>query len=100
MIELSRTRDGGKEERMEGWGEACFMGNGVKEGQEGDGIGGGAGGEKQLQCSPPPPPPPPSNFMDNISGEFSLVINGHSLVRITHLPHFDTTTGILSQQEP
>uniref|UniRef100_A0A7N6BJ68 Phospholipid-transporting ATPase n=1 Tax=Anabas testudineus TaxID=64144 RepID=A0A7N6BJ68_ANATE len=29
------------------------------------------------QCSPSPPPPP--NFMENISGEFALVINGHSL---------------------
>uniref|UniRef100_A0A3Q3IVB8 Phospholipid-transporting ATPase n=1 Tax=Monopterus albus TaxID=43700 RepID=A0A3Q3IVB8_MONAL len=33
------------------------------------------GGVKQLQCSPPPP----SNLTDNISGEFALVINGHSL---------------------
>ncbi|XP_070822496.1 phospholipid-transporting ATPase ID [Chaetodon trifascialis] len=73
MIELSRTRDGGKEEGMDGWGEACFMGNGFREGQEGDGTGGGG---KQLQCPPPPPPP---NLMDNISGEFALVINGHSL---------------------
>uniref|UniRef100_A0AAQ5YVP6 Phospholipid-transporting ATPase n=1 Tax=Amphiprion ocellaris TaxID=80972 RepID=A0AAQ5YVP6_AMPOC len=35
-------------------------------------------------CSPPLPPSPPlprppSNFMENISGEFALVINGHSL---------------------
>ncbi|XP_035529070.1 phospholipid-transporting ATPase ID [Morone saxatilis] len=73
MIELSRTRDGGKEEGIEGWGESCFMGNGFREGQEGDGTGGEGG--KQLQC----PPPPPSNLMDNISGEFALVINGHSL---------------------
>lgn len=69
---------------MEGWGEACFMGNGFREGQEGDGTGGGGGrgvggGGKQLQCPPPPPP----NLMDNISGEFALVINGHSLVLIT-----------------
>ncbi|KAI3361043.1 hypothetical protein L3Q82_013240, partial [Scortum barcoo] len=76
MIELSRTRDGVKEEGMEGWGEACFMGNGFREGQEGDGTGGGG---KQLQYPPHPPPPPPSNLMDNISGEFALVINGHSL---------------------
>ncbi|XP_034083879.1 phospholipid-transporting ATPase ID isoform X1 [Gymnodraco acuticeps] len=66
MIEMSRTRDG-KEEGVEG----CFMGNGFREGQ-----GDSRGGEKQLQC---PPPPPPSNLMDNISGEFALVINGHSL---------------------
>ncbi|XP_039974416.1 phospholipid-transporting ATPase ID isoform X2 [Xiphias gladius] len=77
MIELSRTRDGGKEAGMEGWGEACFMGNGLREGQEGDGRGGGEGGGKQQECSPPPPPP--SNLMDNISGEFALIINGHSL---------------------
>nr|XP_046255311.1 phospholipid-transporting ATPase ID isoform X1 [Scatophagus argus] len=76
MIELSRTRDGGKEDGMEGWGEACFMGNGFREGQEGDDVGGGGGG-KHLQC--PPPPPPSNNLMDNISGEFALVINGHSL---------------------
>lgn len=77
MIELSRTRDGGKEEGMERWGEACFTGNGFKEGQEGDAIGGGAGGEKQLQCAPSSPLP---TFMETISGEFALVINGHSLV--------------------
>uniref|UniRef100_A0A3Q3MH08 Phospholipid-transporting ATPase n=1 Tax=Mastacembelus armatus TaxID=205130 RepID=A0A3Q3MH08_9TELE len=39
--------------------------------QEGAGTGGGV---KQLHCSPSP-----SNLMDNISGEFALVINGHSL---------------------
>ncbi|XP_071385371.1 phospholipid-transporting ATPase ID isoform X2 [Centroberyx affinis] len=81
MIELSRARDGGKEEGMEGWGEACFMGNGFGGGQAGAGEGGGG---KQLQCppppsGPPPPPQPPSTLMDNISGEFALVINGHSL---------------------
>lgn len=82
MIELSQTRDGGKEDGMEKMGEACFMGNGFKEGQEEDGTaaataaaGGGAGEGKQVQF-----PSPPSNFMDNISGEFALVINGHSLV--------------------
>ncbi|XP_008285956.1 probable phospholipid-transporting ATPase ID [Stegastes partitus] len=94
MIEVSRSRDGGKEEAAEeGWREACFMGNGFKEGQEGDNsasAAAAAAGEKQLQCPPPPPNPnppppspplprPPSNFMDNISGEFALVINGHSL---------------------
>ncbi|KAM7420818.1 hypothetical protein PAMA_015165 [Pampus argenteus] len=79
MIELSQSRDGGKEEGMEAWGEACFMGNGFRERQGGDGTGGGGGGGgKQLQCPPPLPPPPP-NLMDNISGEFALVINGHSL---------------------
>ncbi|KAA8591630.1 hypothetical protein FQN60_017004 [Etheostoma spectabile] len=70
MIDLSRTRDGEKEEEMAGG----FMENGFKEVQEGDG-----GGGKQLQCPPPSAPAPPSNLMDNISGEFALVINGHSL---------------------
>ncbi|XP_035800156.2 phospholipid-transporting ATPase ID isoform X2 [Amphiprion ocellaris] len=85
MIEVSRSRDGGKEEASEGWGEACFMSNGFKEGQEGENSAAAAEeGGKQLQCSPPLPPSPPlprppSNFMENISGEFALVINGHSL---------------------
>ncbi|TKS82058.1 Phospholipid-transporting ATPase ID [Collichthys lucidus] len=86
MIELSRTRDGVKDEGMEGCGEACFMGNGFRGQEEGHGTGGG--GEKQLQCPLPPPPPPPppplpppppTNLLENISGEFALVINGHSL---------------------
>uniref|UniRef100_A0AAQ5Y6F4 Phospholipid-transporting ATPase n=1 Tax=Amphiprion ocellaris TaxID=80972 RepID=A0AAQ5Y6F4_AMPOC len=64
---------------------ACFMSNGFKEGQEGENSAAAAEeGGKQLQCSPPLPPSPPlprppSNFMENISGEFALVINGHSL---------------------
>ncbi|KAM3614529.1 uncharacterized protein V6R79_015801 [Siganus canaliculatus] len=77
MIEVSRSRDGGKEEAAEAWGEACFMGNGFSEAR---GDGAVEGGGKQLQCPPaPPPPPPPANLMDNISGEFALIINGHSL---------------------
>ncbi|XP_028985138.1 phospholipid-transporting ATPase ID [Betta splendens] len=67
MIAVSRGRDGGKE----GWGEARCADNGCKGGQGGD----AGGGEKQLQCSAPPP----SSFMDSISGEFALVVNGHSL---------------------
>ncbi|XP_060906634.1 phospholipid-transporting ATPase ID isoform X1 [Labrus mixtus] len=80
MIQLSRTRDGGKEEGVEGWGGACCTGNGFREGQEGDGTG-REEGVKQLQCPTPPPPapPPPSDLMDSISGEFAIVINGHSL---------------------
>lgn len=80
MLELSRTRDGGKREGMEGWAEACFMGNGFREGQEGDGTAKGedGGGGKPFHGSPFPSPP--SSFMDSISGEFGLVVNGHSLV--------------------
>uniref|UniRef100_A0A8K9VD92 Phospholipid-transporting ATPase n=1 Tax=Oncorhynchus mykiss TaxID=8022 RepID=A0A8K9VD92_ONCMY len=40
-------------------------------------------GDKQQQCPPPPGPPAPrppsSTTLDSISGEFALVINGHSL---------------------
>lgn len=75
MIELSQTRDRGKEEGMEGWGQPCVMGNGFSEVQDGDGAGGGRG--KQLHRSTAPPS---NSLMDNISGEFALVINGHSLV--------------------
>ncbi|XP_037836468.1 phospholipid-transporting ATPase ID isoform X2 [Kryptolebias marmoratus] len=72
MVEMSRARDGEKREGMEGRAEACFMGNGFGGGPEGDG-----GGGKPLQGSSFPSPP--SSFMDSISGEFGLVINGHSL---------------------
>ncbi|XP_044214450.1 phospholipid-transporting ATPase ID isoform X1 [Thunnus albacares] len=75
MIELSRSRDGVKEQGMERWVETCFMGNGFSDRQNGNGTGGGA---RHCSCFPPPQPPP-SNLMENISGEFALVINGHSL---------------------
>uniref|UniRef100_A0A8C6NU52 Phospholipid-transporting ATPase n=1 Tax=Nothobranchius furzeri TaxID=105023 RepID=A0A8C6NU52_NOTFU len=45
----------------------------IEEGQEGDGV----AGDDQLQGSPCPLPP--TYLMDNISGEFGLIINGHSL---------------------
>ncbi|KAK6326887.1 hypothetical protein J4Q44_G00025320 [Coregonus suidteri] len=86
MIEFARTREGGKEERMEGWGEACSLGNGFWGGGGDGGVGGRewpSVGEKQQPCPPPPGPPPPrppsSTTLDSISGEFALVINGHSL---------------------
>uniref|UniRef100_A0A3P9I6R9 Phospholipid-transporting ATPase n=1 Tax=Oryzias latipes TaxID=8090 RepID=A0A3P9I6R9_ORYLA len=74
MLALSRAREEGK--GIEGWEEAGFMRNGCKEGQAGDGTadGGGEGARKPSQC-----PPIPSNLMDSISGEFALVISGHSL---------------------
>uniref|UniRef100_A0A3P9KM12 Phospholipid-transporting ATPase n=1 Tax=Oryzias latipes TaxID=8090 RepID=A0A3P9KM12_ORYLA len=74
MLALSRAREEGK--GIEGWAEAGFMRNGCKEGQAGDGTadGGGEGARKPSQC-----PPIPSNLMDSISGEFALVISGHSL---------------------
>lgn len=80
MIELSRAREEGKV--VEGWAEACFMSNGCKEGQAGDGTAdaGGEGARKPSQC--PPIAPVSSNLMDSVSGEFALVISGHSLVWI------------------
>ncbi|KAM9310665.1 phospholipid-transporting ATPase ID [Pholidichthys leucotaenia] len=86
MIELSQTRDGGKDGGVEGWIESCFMSNGYKEEKGEDTAGGaggggegreGAGGAKELPCSAAPAPN--SNLMDSISGEFALVISGHSL---------------------
>ncbi|KAJ8354717.1 hypothetical protein SKAU_G00222840 [Synaphobranchus kaupii] len=75
MMESARSRDGGKEEEMEGWAEGCSLGNGF-----------GGGGERadwrQLeskQQDPIPPPQPPSTLLDSISGEYALVISGHSL---------------------
>lgn len=85
MIELSHSRDGGKREGMEGWVEACFMEDGFREGQEGDGTAKGGGEGKQVYGSPFPSPP--SGFMDSISGEFGLIINGHSLVKIHKCMH-------------
>lgn len=77
MIELSQSRHERKEERVEVWGEACFMGNDFREGH-GEAI--GAEREKQLPNPPVSPhPTPPSHLLENISGEFGLVINGHSL---------------------
>ncbi|KAM6909972.1 phospholipid-transporting ATPase ID [Xenentodon cancila] len=78
MIELSRARDGGKDEGLEGWVDKCFMGNGFREGGDGDATAApGRGGGKRFRCTPFPSAH--SNFMEGISGEFGLVINGHSL---------------------
>ncbi|XP_028326612.1 LOW QUALITY PROTEIN: phospholipid-transporting ATPase ID [Gouania willdenowi] len=83
MLELSQKKDGEKVEGMEGWGEACFRTNGFEDGQKGDGTaeragGGGGGGEgNYLQRSQHSSHS--SNFMDIISGECALVINGYSL---------------------
>lgn len=72
MTELSQT----KGDATERWG---FTANELKEEveAEGTGGGGGGGGGKQLHCSPLRSF---SSLMDNISGEFALVVNGHSLV--------------------
>ncbi|CAG11883.1 unnamed protein product, partial [Tetraodon nigroviridis] len=67
MTALSQTRG----DTTERWG---FTDNGLKEEVEAEGTGGGGG--KQLHC---PPPSSFSSLMDNISGEFALVVNGHSL---------------------
>ncbi|XP_077383964.1 phospholipid-transporting ATPase ID isoform X1 [Festucalex cinctus] len=58
MIAQSRTKDGEKEEVVEGCGEAC-----VTRFRR-------AGKQSQF---------PTLNLMDNISGDFALIINGHSL---------------------
>ncbi|XP_036394811.1 phospholipid-transporting ATPase ID isoform X1 [Megalops cyprinoides] len=78
MMESARSRDGGKEEGMEGWGEGCSLGNGFGVG----GVGGGADWQPQReekQQGSVPPPGPPSTLLDSIAGEYALVISGHSL---------------------
>lgn len=67
-MELSQTRD-------EETGRWAFAGNRRKEEAEGEGT--REGGGKQLRC---PTPPSFSSLVDDISGEFALVVNGHSLV--------------------
>ncbi|KAK2903131.1 hypothetical protein Q8A67_007844 [Cirrhinus molitorella] len=71
MLESTRTRDGGKEAEAQGWGGACAFGNG---------CGGGAAANwmpDESKC--PPPQAPPSSILESISGEFALIISGHSL---------------------
>ncbi|XP_073702600.1 phospholipid-transporting ATPase ID [Garra rufa] len=71
MLESTRTRDGGKEAEAQGWGGACAFGNG---------CGGGAAANwmpDESKCSPPRAPP--SSILESISGEFALIISGHSL---------------------
>lgn len=72
MMELSQSRD----EEKELLAEACFMNSEVKERQ------GRASEDDKQQPQFPASPGPPFLLMDNISGEFGLVINGHSLVHV------------------
>lgn len=75
MLESARTREGGKEAEAQGWSGAF-----------GNGCGAGAGAAAaaanltpdESKC--PPAQAPPSSLLESISGEFALVISGHSLV--------------------
>ncbi|XP_056618254.1 phospholipid-transporting ATPase ID isoform X1 [Triplophysa dalaica] len=68
MLESARTRDGGKEAEAQGWGGAC-----------GNGCEGGAANCTPDESKCPAPQAPPSSLLESISGEFALVISGHSL---------------------
>lgn len=72
MLESTRTRDGGKEAEAQGWGGACAFGNGCG--------GGGAANWMPDKSNCPPPQAPPPSLLESISGEFALIISGHSLV--------------------
>ncbi|XP_052433914.1 phospholipid-transporting ATPase ID isoform X3 [Carassius gibelio] len=71
MLESTRTRDGGKEAEAQGWGGACAFGNGC-------GGGGAANWMPDERKCPPSQVPRPS-LLESISGEFALIISGHSL---------------------
>ena len=85
---VAHSGDGGKGDEAQGWArpQTCSPGNGVGEGDP-------AGWphpqekeekekekEKQQQGGPAP------SLLETISGEFALVISGHSLVSGTHQP--------------
>ncbi|XP_030639450.1 phospholipid-transporting ATPase ID [Chanos chanos] len=72
MMESARSRDGGKEVESQGWGEACSFGNGF-------GTGDAANWTQPKEKSSAPPTAPPTSILESISGEFALVISGHSL---------------------
>ncbi|XP_051574702.1 phospholipid-transporting ATPase ID-like [Myxocyprinus asiaticus] len=71
MLESARARDGGKEAEAQGWGGVCALGNGCG--------GGGAANYMPDEAKCPPPQAPPSSLLESVSGEFALIINGHSL---------------------
>lgn len=71
MLESARTRDGGKEAEAQGWDGACALGNGCE---------GAAANCTPDESKCPAPQAPPSSLLESISGEFALVISGHSLV--------------------
>ncbi|XP_048881278.1 phospholipid-transporting ATPase ID isoform X1 [Brienomyrus brachyistius] len=75
MIESARSRDGGKEGVMD-WA-ACSLENGFG-GQSGVQGGWHQQQEEKPQQGAPPAPALPS-LLDSISGEYALVISGHSL---------------------
>uniref|UniRef100_A0A8C2EWZ2 Phospholipid-transporting ATPase n=1 Tax=Cyprinus carpio TaxID=7962 RepID=A0A8C2EWZ2_CYPCA len=60
-----------EELRYNGWGGACAFGNGCG----GDGASNWV--PNKSKCSPPQAPP--SSLLESISGEFALIISGHSL---------------------
>ncbi|XP_036450045.1 phospholipid-transporting ATPase ID [Colossoma macropomum] len=70
MMESARTRDGGKEVETQ-WGGACSLGNGFSSGDAANCI------PDQEKCAQPQAPP--TSVLESISGEFALVISGHSL---------------------
>ncbi|XP_072572275.1 phospholipid-transporting ATPase ID isoform X2 [Paramormyrops kingsleyae] len=75
MIESARSREGGKEGVMD-WA-ACSLENGFG-GQSGEQGGWHPQQEEKPQQGSPPAPALPS-LLDSISGEYALVISGHSL---------------------
>lgn len=71
MMESAHTRDGGKEAETQ-WGGASSLGNGFSS----------EGAAKWIpdQEKSAEPQAPPASELESISGEFALIISGHSLV--------------------
>ncbi|XP_076135922.1 phospholipid-transporting ATPase ID isoform X3 [Alosa pseudoharengus] len=69
---VAHSREGGKGDEAAGWAQACSLGNGVR---GGDQAGWPLPQEKEKQESGGRVP----SLLESISGEFALVISGHSL---------------------
>ncbi|XP_066538368.1 phospholipid-transporting ATPase ID [Hoplias malabaricus] len=70
MMESARSRDGGKEAETQ-WGGACSQGNGFSSGDASNCS------PNQEKCQQPQAIP--ASVLEAVSGEFALVITGHSL---------------------
>lgn len=75
---VAHSREGSKGDEAEGWAQACSLGNGIGGGNP---AGWPCPQEKEKQEKPTAESQGPApSLLESISGEFALVISGHSLV--------------------